>query len=86
MPEQPFGAFDNGNNLLARGRGVAADDMIDPLFTYQVVAGRMISGNDPGGITQVGRKGEIEIIALVDFVDRHQCALLHLTSHHRVRS
>ena len=62
MPEQPLGSLDDGNNLLARGRCVATDDMIDALFADQILAGRTIGRNDPSRITQVRRKGEVELI------------------------
>ena len=64
MPEQPFGAFDDGNDLLARGRGVAADDMLDLLFANEVVACGMVGGDDAAGIAPVRRKAEIELVAL----------------------
>src|SRR3954451_18934338 len=45
MPEQTLGALDNRNNLLARGRCVAADDVVDLFVADQFMARRMISGN-----------------------------------------
>ena len=86
MPEQPFGPLDNGDYLLARGRGVTADDMADLFFANEVGARGVIAGNHPAGIAQVRRECEIERIALIDFVDRHQRALAHLAGHHGVRS
>ena len=32
MPEQPLGAFDDGNDLLARSGGITADDVVDLFF------------------------------------------------------
>ena len=46
----------------------------------------MIAGDNPAGIAQVRRECEIELVALIDFVDRHQRALAHLAGHHGVRS
>jgi hypothetical protein len=46
----------------------------------------VIGGDNAAGIAQVGREYEIELVARVDFVDRHQRALLHLARHHGVRS
>src|SRR6266446_6316892 len=46
----------------------------------------MIAGDDPAGIAQVRRECEIELIALIDFVDRHQRTLAHFAGHHGVRS
>ena len=86
MPEQPFGPFDDRNNLLARGRRVTADDMADMFFANEVGACGVIAGDDPAGIAQVRRECEIELIAMIDFVDRHQRALAHLAGHHGVRS
>ena len=84
MPEQPFGAFDDRNDLLARRRGIAADDMLDLLFANEVVACGMVGGDDAAGIAPVRRKAEIELLALIDLIDRHQRALLHLARHHGV--
>jgi len=50
MPEQPLGAFDDRDDLLARGRRIAADDVLDPLFADEVVAGAVIGGHDAAGI------------------------------------
>ena len=46
----------------------------------------MIGGDHPAGIAQIRHKREIELIAVIDFVDRHQRALAHLAGHHGVRS
>ena len=60
MPEQALGAFDDGDDLLARRRSVTADDMIDLRFANELVACGMIGGDDPAGIAQMGRENEIE--------------------------
>jgi hypothetical protein len=60
--------------------------MIDVLFANEIGARRMIRGDDAAGITQMGCESEIELIALIDFVDRHQRTLAHLACHHGVRS
>src|SRR6266581_8663793 len=86
MPEQPFGPFNDRNNLLARGRCVTADDMADMFFANEVGARRVIAGDYSTGIAQVRSECEIELFALIDFVDRHQRALAHLAGHHGVRS
>jgi len=44
----------------------------------------MIGGDHAAGIAQMRHKREIELIAVIDFVDRHQRALAHLASHHCV--
>src|ERR1035437_1138665 len=46
----------------------------------------MISGDNAAGITQMRGKCEIELIAMIDFVDGHQRTLQHLARHHCVRS
>ena len=84
VPEQSFGALDDGNDLLARRRGVAADDVVDMLLANELVACGVIGGDDAAGIAQMRREYEIERIALIDFVDRHQRALAHLARHHGV--
>ena len=60
--------------------------MIDTLFADQICAGGMIPGDDPAGVAQVRRVREIESSALIDFLDRPQRTLAHLTGHHGVRS
>ena len=55
-------------------------------FANEVGACGVIAGDDPAGIAQVRRECEIELIAMIDFVDRHQRALAHLAGHHGVRS
>ncbi len=59
MPEQPLGALDDRNDLLARGRGVAADDMIDLHLTNKIGACRMVTGDPattPPGSRRCGAK------------------------------
>jgi hypothetical protein len=46
----------------------------------------VIGGDNAAGITKMGFENEIELVTLVDFVDRHQRAFLHLARHHGVRS
>ena len=84
MPKQSFGALDDGNDLLARRRGVTADDMVDVFLANEALACGVIGGDDAAGITQMRREHEIELIALIDFVDRHQRAFSHLSRHHGV--
>jgi hypothetical protein len=60
--------------------------MADMFFANEVGACGVIAGDDPAGIAQVRRECEIELIAMIDFVDRHQRALAHLAGHHGVRS
>ena len=80
MPEQSLGAFDDRDYLLARGRGVAADDVMRP-------APRGSDRRRPCDRRQRRRRDradaartEIELVALVDLVDRHQRALFHLAA------
>src|SRR5690349_22084376 len=84
MPEQPFGPLHYRDDLLARGRCIAADDMLDLMGSNEIVACGVIGGDPPAGVAQVRSEGEVELLALVDFVDRHQGALLHLAPHHGV--
>src|SRR5450759_4099847 len=46
----------------------------------------MISGDNAAGITQMRGECEIELIAIINFVDGHQRTLQHLARHHCVRS
>jgi len=84
MPEQALGTFDDRNDLLARGRRVAADDMPSLRFANELVACGVIGGDNAAGIAQMRSKAEIELLALIDLIDRHQRALLHLARHHGV--
>ena len=85
MPEQALGAFDDRNDLLARGRSVATYDMSDLFRADQIVARRMVGRDDSARIAQMRGKNEIEVGAPIDLVNRHQRALLHLSRHHGIR-
>ena len=61
IPEQAIGALDDRQHLLARRRRVAADDVLDADIADEVVADRMIFGDDAAGIADMGGDREIEI-------------------------
>jgi len=56
LPEQSLGALDDRNDLLARRRGVTADDMVDMFLANERLACRVIGGDDAAGITQMRRE------------------------------
>ena len=57
MPEQAFGALDDRNDLLARRRRVAADNMLDVFLANEIVACGVVGGDDAAGIAQMRREG-----------------------------
>src|SRR5271170_6598008 len=60
--------------------------MVDAFFANELLTSRMIGEDDPAGISQVRRKSEIELFALIDFLDSHHGAVQHFSGHHRIRS
>src|SRR6202041_634379 len=56
-----------------------------PFCGGRVVGAWLMRGAPPpAGISPVRSKAEIELFALIDLIDRHQRAFLHLARHHGV--
>ncbi len=58
--------------------------MLDLFFANEVVACRVVGGDNAAGIAPMRSKAEIELLALIDLIDRHQRTFLHLARHHGV--
>ena len=57
---------------------------MDILGANEIVAGRVIGGDHAARIAQMRGEREIELVALIDLVDRHQRAFFHLPRHHGI--